>query len=107
MCGIEAFRVGADLWDYPRSGVGVHGNCGCLAPLHFGVAVGGGGGTGVLVDGGMGVSVTLGVLEGPSVGVSVGAMDVEVGGGGPGESSSGGSVGFPNLNHGVLVAVGV
>ena len=61
----------------------------------------------MLVDGGMGVSVTLGVLEGPSGGVSVGAMDVEVGGGGPDGSSSGGSVGFPNLNHGVFVAVGV
>lgn len=61
----------------------------------------------MLVDGGTGVSVAAGVLVDPSGGVGEGTMDVEVGGGGPGGSSSGGSVGFPNLNHGVLVGVGV
>jgi len=68
---------------------------------------GGGGGTGVSVDGVTGVLVEDGLLVDPSGGVGEGTMDVEVGGGGPGGSSSGGSVGFPNLNHGVFVGVGV
>ena len=71
------------------------------------MVAGGGGGTGVLVDGATGVFVEDGVLVDPSGGVCVGTMEVEVDGGGPGGSSSGGSVGFSNLNHGVFVAVGV